>query len=45
MCGYKVVLTADETLMCNYGGNIFLGFMTTGPVSGFKPFNVVMNFH
>lgn len=44
MCGYKVVLTADETLMCNYGGNVFLGFMTTGPVSGFKPFNVVMNF-
>lgn len=44
MCGYKVVLTADETLMCNYGGNIFLGFMTTGPVSGFKPFNMVMNF-
>ncbi|MEM2849518.1 MAG: radical SAM protein [Candidatus Bathyarchaeia archaeon] len=44
MCGYKVVLTADETLMCNYGGNVFLGFMTTGPVSGFKPFNMVMNF-
>ncbi len=44
MCGYKVILTADETLMCNYGGNIFLGFMTTGPVSGFKPFNIAMNF-
>jgi len=44
MCSYKIVLTADETLMCNYGGNVFLGFMTTGPISGFKPFNIAMNF-
>lgn len=42
MCGFKVVLTADKTLMCDYGNAIFLGFMTTGPVSGFKPFNIAM---
>ncbi|RLI25981.1 hypothetical protein DRO57_02440 [Candidatus Bathyarchaeota archaeon] len=42
MSGFKVVLTADETLMCDYGNAIFLGFMTTGPISGFRPFNMAM---
>jgi len=29
--GYKIVLTADRTLMSEYGGNIFLGFSTCVP--------------
>ena len=29
--GYKIVLTADRTLMSEYGGNIFLGFSACVP--------------
>ncbi|MGP3667042.1 MAG: B12-binding domain-containing radical SAM protein [Candidatus Bathyarchaeota archaeon] len=35
MNGYKVVLTADRTLMSNYGGGLFYGFITTAPCKGF----------
>jgi len=31
MVGYKVVLTADRTLMSEYGGHIFLGFSACIP--------------
>ena len=41
---YKVVLTADRTLMSNYGGGIFYGFFSTGPVRGFIPLPVLLNF-
>ena len=34
---WKVVLTADETMMSTYGGRLFLGFLTTGPIKGFIP--------
>jgi radical SAM superfamily enzyme YgiQ (UPF0313 family) len=30
--GYKIVLTADRTLMSEYGGGIFLGFSATVPM-------------
>ncbi|RLF08964.1 MAG: radical SAM protein [Thermoprotei archaeon] len=33
--GFKVVLTADRTLMSDYFGGLFLGFMTTAPKKGF----------
>jgi len=29
--GYRIVLTADRTLMSEYGGNIFLGFCACAP--------------
>ena len=29
--GYKIVLTADRTLMSDYGGSIFLGFSACVP--------------
>lgn len=29
--GHKIVLTADGTLMSEYGGNIFLGFSACVP--------------
>lgn len=31
---YKVILTADESLMSNYGSGLFYGFLTTAPVGG-----------
>jgi hypothetical protein len=31
--GYKIVLTADRTLMSEYAGGIFLGFSTCVPQS------------
>jgi len=34
--GYKVVLTADRTLMSEYSGNIFFGFSTSAP-RGYVP--------
>lgn len=30
--GYKIVLTADRTLMSEYGANIFLGFSACVPM-------------
>ncbi len=42
--GYKVVLTADETMMSTYGGRLFFGFLTTGPVSGFIPLPLMERF-
>ncbi|MCX8204793.1 MAG: B12-binding domain-containing radical SAM protein [Candidatus Nezhaarchaeota archaeon] len=32
--GFKVVLTADRTLMSDYGGGLFLGFLSTAPRRG-----------
>ena len=37
MTHYKIILTADETMMSNYGGRLFLGFLSTGPTKGFIP--------
>jgi len=31
--GYKIVLTADRTLMSEYGGGIFIGFAASTPRS------------
>ena len=42
--GYRVVLTADRTLMSNYGGGVFYGFLTTGPIRGFIPPSLLMTF-
>ncbi|MEM4699617.1 MAG: radical SAM protein [Candidatus Nezhaarchaeales archaeon] len=44
--GFKVVLTADRTLMSDYGGGLFLGFLTTAPRRGFPLFHpfIVFNF-
>ena len=33
--GYSVVLTADRTLMSNYGGGLFYGFIATAPHKDF----------
>ena len=33
--GYKVVLTADRTLMSNYGKGLFYGFIATSPPKGY----------
>ena len=44
MTGYKIVLTADETMMSTYGGRLFLGFLTTGPVKGFIPMPIMEKF-
>ncbi|RLF23627.1 MAG: radical SAM protein [Thermoprotei archaeon] len=35
--GYKVVLTADETMMSDYAGYLFLGFLSCAPRKGFVP--------
>ena len=42
--GYKVVLTADETMMSTYHGKLFLGFMSTAPKKGFLPPWVMFTF-
>lgn len=35
--GYKIVLTADRTLMSNYRGSLFIGFVTCGPKTMINP--------
>ncbi len=44
--GFRVVLTADRTLMSDYSGGLFLGFMTTAPRKGFLLLHpaIVLNF-
>ena len=42
--GWRVVLTADETMMSTYGGRLFLGFLTTGPIKGFIPMPLMERF-
>ncbi len=44
MDGYKIVLTADRTMMSNYGGGLFSGFISTGPSKGFLPLPFLLNF-
>ncbi|RLE72371.1 MAG: radical SAM protein, partial [Thermoprotei archaeon] len=44
MPSYKIVLTADRSLMSSYGNGLFYGFLTTGPVRGFVPLPILMNF-
>jgi len=44
MSGWRVVLTADETMMSTYGGRLFLGFLTTGPIKGFIPMPLMEKF-
>ncbi len=44
MSGYKIVLTADRSLMSTYGGSLFLGFATSGPVSGLPFYRAFMHF-
>ncbi len=44
MQGYRVVLTADRSMMSNYGGGLFFGFISTGPVKGFIPLTILMKF-
>ncbi|MHA1754518.1 MAG: B12-binding domain-containing radical SAM protein [Candidatus Odinarchaeia archaeon] len=35
--GYKIVLTADRTLMSDYRGSLFIGFITCGPKTMINP--------
>ncbi|HDO20337.1 MAG TPA: B12-binding domain-containing radical SAM protein [Candidatus Bathyarchaeota archaeon] len=44
MKGYKIILTADESLMSNYGGSLFLGFTTSGPIHNLPFYKVLMHF-
>ncbi|MHA1333758.1 MAG: hypothetical protein ACTSPL_06805 [Candidatus Odinarchaeia archaeon] len=36
--GYEIVLTGDRTIMSDYKGSLFLGFITCGPKTMIKPF-------
>ncbi len=44
MKGYEIVLTGDRTMMSDYGGGLFLGFISTGPSKGFIPTPLLFKF-